>query len=580
MARTRPDLATTAERPCVSKSKFLWGTQCAKLLWVAYNAKDQIPAPDAAQQAIFDQGHEVGALAKTLYPGGIEVSADVADFDEVLQKSLEAAKARKPLFEAGFVYNGGYARVDILNPVGRDEWDIVEVKSSTDVQDVNLIDLAFQAFVYNGAGLNIRRCCLMHVDRRYVRRGPVDPKKLFKLVDVTQEVAGLSREIEPQLDEMFAVIRRRQEPDITIGPHCSAPYACPLQDHCWAFVPADSVFNLYYGGKKCWRLFGDGIIRLKDIPDQVDLTDRQAIQRRVALTGQPHVDRPALASFLQRLVYPVSYLDFETFSTAIPLFDGLSPYQQVPFQFSLHRQPAPGAQPDHHGFLADGRGDPRPEFLNRLRGCIGDQGTVVVYNEKFEKGVLDALADAFPAHAAWIDGVKARIIDLLEPFQAFDYYHPEQHGSASIKAVLPALTGHSYADLEIQEGGQASLEYLRVHFGDVPEVERQRVRAQLERYCGQDTEGMIWIVDALRTFCGWLTGSAGSLGEGTAPWPRAEPALESAATPLPLDYGPEAPHEWSHAQTRCAATPLPLDYGPEGLTTTIMNEPGFGVGRD
>ena len=176
----------------------------------------------------------------------------------------------------------------------------------------------------------------------------------------------------------------------------------------------------------------------------------------------------------------------------------MRPYQQVPFQFSLHWQPAPGAKPEHYAFLADGSSDPRPEFLIRLRDCIGDKGTIVVYNAKFEKGVLDGLVDAFPKHAGWIDGVEARIIDLLEPFQSFDYYHGEQHGSASIKAVLPVLTGHSYTDLEIQEGGTASLEYLRVTFSDVAGDERQRVRQQLERYCGQDTEGMIWIVDAVR----------------------------------------------------------------------------------
>jgi len=338
----------------------------------------------------------------------------------------------------------------------------------------------------------------MHVNRDYVRRGPVDPKKFFKLVDVTRDVSGLTREIEPQLEDMFSTIRRKQEPDIKIGPHCSDPYDCPLQEKCWAFLPADSVFNLYYGGKKCWRLFGEGIIRLTDIAGHVELTDRQAIQRKVALTGQSHIDRKALASFLKRLKYPVGYLDFETFNTAIPLFDGLTPYQQVPFQFSLHRVTAPGSAPEHHAFLAYGRTDPRPEFLNRLRDCIGDKGTVVVYNAKFEKGVLDKLAAAFPEHAGWIEKVKCRIIDLLEPFQSFDYYHPEQHGSASIKSVLPVLTGRSYADLEIQEGGQASLEYLRVHFGDVPEAERRKVRDQHERYCGQDTEGMVWIAEALR----------------------------------------------------------------------------------
>ena len=161
----------------------------------------------------------------------------------------------------------------------------------------------------------------------------------------------------------------------------------------------------------------------------------------------------------------------------------------------------PGAAPRHHAFLADGCIDPRPEFLTRLRESIGDKGTIVVYNEKFEKAVLTKLAAAFPEHAGWIENAKRRIIDLLEPFSDFDFYHPEQHGSASIKVVLPVLTGRSYAGLTIHEGNQASREYLRVQFGDVPEVERRKVREQLEAYCGQDTEGMIWIVEELERLC-------------------------------------------------------------------------------
>ncbi|HZM05823.1 MAG TPA: hypothetical protein VFC44_22715 [Candidatus Saccharimonadales bacterium] len=190
MARSIPN--TPTGKLLISKSKFLWGSQCKKLLWYAYNAKDQIPEASATQQAIFDQGHEVGALAKTLYPGGIEVSAGAVDFNQVLRNSLEATKARKPLFEAGFVSNNAYARMDILNPVDGDAWDIIEVKSSTEGKNVNLSDLAFQAFACTGAGLKIRRRCLMHVNRDYVRRGAVDPKLFFKLTDVTKDVSALT----------------------------------------------------------------------------------------------------------------------------------------------------------------------------------------------------------------------------------------------------------------------------------------------------------------------------------------------------------------------------------------------------
>ena len=215
------------------------------------------------------------------------------------------------------------------------------------------------------------------------------------------------------------------------------------------------------------------------------------------MSGQPHVNQHALAEFLSGLEYPLHFLDFETFGTAIPLFDSLRPYQQIPFQFSLHVVRAPGAKPEHVMFLADGRHDPRPEFMLRLRDAIARTGSIVAFNAAFELGRLRDCCEALPNFAPWLKGVANRVVDLLNPFRSFHYYHPDQEGSASMKAVLPALTGRGYEGLAIQEGATASLEFLRITFGEVSEVERQRVRRQLEEYCGQDTEGMIWIVDAL-----------------------------------------------------------------------------------
>jgi len=143
--------------------RFLSGYQCHKLLWNVLQRTDQIPRPDAAQQAIFDQGHEVGALAKSLYPCALRSARTRRTSSRCFRIRLRI-ECEEALFERGFVYNGGLARVDILNPVAKDAWDIIEVKAAHGGQDVNLIDLAFQAFVYSGAGLNIRRCFVMHVD--------------------------------------------------------------------------------------------------------------------------------------------------------------------------------------------------------------------------------------------------------------------------------------------------------------------------------------------------------------------------------------------------------------------------------
>jgi len=228
------------------------------------------------------------------------------------------------------------------------------------------------------------------------------------------------------------------------------------------------------------------------------LTENQEIQRRVAVTGQPHISKSAILAFLRQIKYPVSFLDFESLSSAVPLFDHTSPFEQVPFEFSLHIVGSPGSQPKHWMFLADGNGDPRLEFLQRLRDWLPDSGSIVAYNAQFEQGRLQECCRLHPQFQTWLNSIENRLVDLLKPFRAFRYYGPGQGGSASMKAVLPAVTGRDYSHLAIQEGATASLEFLRVHFTDVTEAERLRVRTALTEYCGQDTEGMIWIVDGLR----------------------------------------------------------------------------------
>jgi hypothetical protein len=498
-----------ANPPGLSKSTFLMGRQCPKLLWFRYNAKDRIPAPDEATQAVFQQGTEVGELAHQLFPGGTVVAPGIVAPDEVIAETRKALPARRPLYEAAFAFHGGYARADILVPVAGNAWDLVEVKSTTQLkEEVHLPDLAFQSFVLTGAGLKLRKCFLAHINHQFVRRGPIDPRKFFTLEEVTRPVSAMSGEIEEQIDAMLRVIGARSHPGIGIGPHCDAPYTCPLHDHCWSFLPAASVFTLYRGGAKSFALLQQGIQRLDRIPAGVALTESQAIQRAALLAGKPHVDRPALAAFLSQLEHPVSYLDFETFGTAIPLFDDSRPFQQIPFQFSLHLVRSAGAKPEHRSFLAGGAADPRPEFMRRLRAALPDTGSIVTYNAAFETGRLQECSELLPEFKPWFRKVTPRIVDLLSPFRGFRYYHPLQHGSASMKAVLPALTGKGYGHLAIQEGGAASREFLRVTYGPVPDAERRRVRKELEAYCGLDTFGMIQIVNRLQALA--ATGCAGN----------------------------------------------------------------------
>jgi len=482
----------------ISKSKYLHGLQCDKLLWYDYNAKEEIPAPDAVTQTIFDQGTAVGELAQKLYPDGIKINAEHFEIEKILEESKKALILRKPLFEAGFQYDAAFARVDILNPVGKDAWDIIEVKSSTEVKEINLHDLAHQWYVYAGAGLNIRSCSICHINNQYVRKGEREPKKLFTIEDVTSEVTKLLPQVKKNLKRMHETISLPQCPEVNIGPQCEDPYTCALMDKCWSFLPKHSVFTVYRLGKKAFNLLEHGITDLKDIPDDFGLSEIQHIQINAVRSGKPFIDRDAIKTFLDELQYPLYFLDFETFATAIPLFDEVRPYQSIPFQFSLHIQESSIAKPKHISFLADGKNDPRPEILKLLKESLGTEGSIVAYNMSFEKGRLNEMAETYTQFQRWNESVQKRFIDLLEPFRSLVYYHPEQMGSASIKAVLPVLTGKSYSDMEIGYGGVASNEYVRVTFQPCEDNDRERVRKLLEEYCEQDTLGMIWIINELQ----------------------------------------------------------------------------------
>ena len=239
------------------------------------------------------------------------------------------------------------------------------------------------------------------------------------------------------------------------------------------------------------------MLNISDIPGDIKLNARQQIQKDCVICGEPHIDRAEIRSFLETLRYPLYYMDFETFMTAVPLYDGTSPYQAIPFQFSVHVVETPGAKPRHHSFLAEGADDPRPALLSALKDALGSEGTILVYYEAFEKSRLKEMAAAFPEYAAWVEGVLARIADLLSPFKDFSYYHPSQAGSASLKKVMPAVTGISYDELEISKGDIASLRYTQMAFGNLSAGERSKIRKDLLKYCGQDTEGMVHIVGNL-----------------------------------------------------------------------------------
>lgn len=481
----------------LTKSNYLEGLQCPKFLWIRKNAKERIPEPTEIEQKKFDDGTLVGELATLVFEDGISLANE--EFKNNLEKTKEALEKKVPIFEAGFTVDNLFSRADILNPVG-DEWDIIEVKSATKVKEINLHDVAFQKYVYEKAGLKIRKCFLMHINNEYTLKGEVEPEELFVQTEITEEIKPFEKDVEENIERMFKIIEG-SEPEFNVEDLLTNEYSNIVIDEFMASQPEGSIFEFYRMlMKKKVELYKKGYKVMTDVPESIKLNEKQAIQRRLAFDGGIQINKQGIKNFLDNLVYPIYYLDFETINPILPKFDGMKPYQRIPFQFSLHIQEKKDGELKHVSFLADGTNDPRTKFLKSLQDNLGEKGSVLVYNQGFEKGVLQECTDAYPRFSEWYQkNILPRIKDLWDVFRNFDYYDPKQKGSASIKYVLPCMSDLSYKNLEhVKKGDEASYQWERVTFdSDVWKEEKLKIREALEKYCELDTLAEVEILNKL-----------------------------------------------------------------------------------
>jgi len=452
------------------------------------------------QQAIFSQGHDVGKLAQQLFPGGIDAGIYVPDnYARSIEMASQLIKEGvEVIYEAGFSVNGLHCFVDILVKT-EEGWKAYEVKSSTQVKPVNLLDAAFQYHVMRCCGLELADISLITLNTSYKRIGDLDIRQLFRTETVLDQVLALQEKVQNDIADFFATLNAPSTPVTDIGPHCSDPYDCDFQGHCWQHVPDYSIFNISrMGADKKWELYRMGIMRFEDIPPDFKLNDSQWQQVKSELKGETHIDKIAVRSFLDQLNYPLYFLDFESFQPAVPMFDHSRSYQQIVFQYSMHIKDSEASGVVHRSFLAENDGsDPRVPFILQLIADIGAKGDIIVFNRAFEAGRLNEIAANFPEFQFQISNFVSRMKDLMVLFQQRHYYVPEMKGSYSIKQLLPALVpGFNYDNLAIGDGGSASLAFASLQTEPDPEKIRT-TRENLLEYCKQDTMAMVEIVRVL-----------------------------------------------------------------------------------
>jgi hypothetical protein len=482
----------------LTKSTFLRGLQCPKSLMLDALQPELRTPLDSHAQLRMRLGQEVGLLARQRYPDGL-IGRIPGAIEPSLQRTQEYIEGgARVLYEPAFQYNGVFILVDVLVR-GESGWHLIEVKSTSQVKDQHHWDLAIQAYVLRGIGMTLADAILLHMNTDYVRQGELDLAELFTETSLLKEVDHLQPQVKESVAESKRFLTLGEIPERDIGPHCTDPEICDYKDHCWTSLPSPSVFDVYrLTSKKKHDLYQEGVVRIEDIPTTFPMSASSQFHVEAHKAGEKILRREELATFFETLTYPLHYLDFETFGVPIPPFDGLKPYSNVPFQYSLHIQAAPGSAIEHSGFLAQAGKDPRRAFIEQLLAETEGPGDIIVYNASFERGVLMALVEQFPQYAQALEARIDRLVDLMIPLRDRLYWTPMMGGSVSLKSVLPALVPMlSYDSLDVQHGTQAMDVYLKLaDLGESGAAEEQR--KALWEYCKLDTLAMVRILEVLR----------------------------------------------------------------------------------
>jgi hypothetical protein len=490
----------------LSKSKIIAYRQCPKRLWLEIHRPDL--RDDSASEMVFAIGNQVGDVARQIYDTA--GNGRLIDFHEI---GWDAAYAETgswltgtaaPLFEAALRIEGAMALADVMLPEPGENglrWHMIEVKSTTGVKDYHRDDLAVQTYIATTAGFELASASLAHVDRSFVYPGGGDYRGLLKAVDLTEEVRAKAGEVATWIAEAQKVAALDTEPEIETGPHCSDPFGCPFIRHCnrdkpTFDFPLGSLYRLCYG--KHEELVALGHTDLRDVPDE-HLSAVNRLIKSQSLSGEAWFDAEGAAADLAPHTGTACFLDFETIMFGVPIWKGTRPYQQLPFQFSLHIVP-PDGKMEHREFLDLSGEDPGEAFARALIDHCGTTGPVFVYNAGFENGVMRGLAERFPHLAPGLQAIIDRVVDLL-PIARNRYYHPSQHGSWSIKAVLPAVCPDlAYGDLEgVQNGMAAQSAFLEAVAPETTPERKAEIERQLLAYCKLDTLAMVRLWEF---FCG------------------------------------------------------------------------------
>ena len=486
----------------LSKSKYCNGITCEKMLWL----KTYMPEveEDLNNDSILENGRKVGEVAKGLFGEYHDIK-----FNENLNKMIEDTnkaldKGYSVITEASFVYENNFCSVDILK-VTEEGLEIYEVKSSTEVNDIYLDDISYQVYVLLNLGYKVNKACIVYINNKYERNGELELDKLFNIEDVTDIAFDKQEEVSLNIEKLDLYMLQKTEPAKGLGMHCVKPYDCPFFKYCSRELPDNNVFKVRgMTNNSKFKYYDMGVYSFEDLLN-MDINDKYRQQIEYTLYEKcDYIDIDKIKDFMSTLFYPMYFLDFETYQQPIPKYDGIRPYMQIPFQYSLHYLLKSDGRLCHKEFLAEADIDPRRSLALSLVRDIPMNSCVLAYNMKFEKMVIRELANTYEDLSEHLMNIHDNMYDLMIPFKDRDYYTKDMAGSFSIKYVLPALfpndSSLDYHNLDLIHNGSEAMTSF-ADLGTKSKSEQEKIRNSLLKYCELDTYAMVKIYYRLKEIC-------------------------------------------------------------------------------
>jgi len=484
----------------LSKSKYCKGIQCNKILWLEKN-KPEVKV-EQKNESILNQGNLVHEVAKYLFKEHINIEY-TENLNEMISNTYVTIESYKSVVitEASFNYNNNFCSVDILKKDGN-KYEIYEVKSSTEVKDIYINDAAYQYYILKNLGLNVTKCSIITLNNKYIRKNILELDKLFTKQDITNEVINLQETVLENIEKINEYMLKEIEPVDDIDIKCFAPYECPFFKYCTKHIPKNNVFSIAnMRTSQKIKLYKENMYTYESLLEShINPKYKQQIEYEL-YDKKPYINKEKIKEFIDTLTYPLYFLDFETYQMPIPLYDNITPYEQIPFQYSIHYLEKEDGTLNHKEYLAESGIDSRRILVEKLVNDIPINTCVLAYNMSFEKTVIKKLAENYPDLKEHLMNIYDNIKDLMIPFRNRYYYTKDMHGSYSIKYVLPALFPNdeslNYQNLELIHNGSEAMN----SFASLVNMDDEKVkytRERLLKYCELDTYAMVKIYEELK----------------------------------------------------------------------------------